>query len=83
MDSKRVNRKKLGASTIITIIFCVIVLLYLAFSVLRFVGEIDYSGFFIFNTVFISILMQAFPFMLLGVLVSSAMHVFIPDSWIV
>ncbi len=37
----------------------------------------------VFNTIFTSILLQAFPFMLIGVLVSSAMHVFIPDEWIV
>lgn len=33
------------------------------------------------NTIFLGILMQAFPFMLIGVLVSSVMHIFIPDDW--
>lgn len=37
----------------------------------------------VFNTIFTSILMQAFPFMLIGVLVSSAMHIFVPDQWLV
>ena len=36
-----------------------------------------------FSTLFVSILIQAFPFMLIGVLVSSAMHFFVPDSLIV
>lgn len=37
----------------------------------------------VFNTVFISILMQAFPFMLIGIFVSSAMEVFAPDEFVV
>lgn len=36
-----------------------------------------------FSTVFVSILIQAFPFMLIGVLVSSAMHFFVPDNLII
>ncbi len=35
------------------------------------------------HTVFTSIVLQAFPFMLIGVLISSFMHVFIPDEWVV
>ncbi len=27
--------------------------------------------------------MQAFPFMVIGILVSSAIHIFIPDEWII
>lgn len=56
---------------------------YLIFIVARSVGEVDLSGLKVFNTVFISILMQAFPFMLIGVFVSSFMHVFIPDDFII
>lgn len=56
---------------------------YLFSSVLRTVGIIDLSGLLVLNTVFISILMQALPFMLIGVVVSSAMHVFVPDGYIV
>jgi uncharacterized membrane protein YraQ (UPF0718 family) len=83
MDSNKAKEKRPGASTVATIILCILVLLYLAFSVLRSVGHIDFSGFITFNTIFISILMQAFPFMLLGALVSAAIHVFIPDGWLV
>ncbi len=62
------------------IAFIVLVLAYLAFSALR---NNDLSWLYTFNTVLISILVQAFPFVLIGVLVSSVMHVFVPDSAIV
>lgn len=42
----------------------------------------DWSGLLVFNTVFTSILMQAFPFMLIGILVSSALHVFVPGEFL-
>lgn len=35
------------------------------------------------NTVFLSILLQAFPFMLLGILISSILHVFISANFII
>ncbi|UTC74685.1 permease [Treponema sp. OMZ 792] len=35
------------------------------------------------NTIFLSILLQAFPFMLLGIVISSILHVFISDNFIV
>ncbi|UTC66553.1 MULTISPECIES: permease [unclassified Treponema] len=35
------------------------------------------------NTVFLSILLQALPFMLLGILISSILHIFISDNFIV
>lgn len=35
-----------------------------------------------FKTMFISIVLEALPFLLLGVFVSSIMHTFIPESWI-
>ncbi|WP_053956404.1 permease [Inediibacterium massiliense] len=56
--------------------------MYFLFSVMRSI-EVDLSGLEVFNTVFTSILMQAFPFMLIGILVSSIMHFFVPDEWIV
>ena len=56
------------------------VAIYLFFSVRR---PADWSGLLVFNTVFTSILMQAFPFMLIGILVSSALHVFVPGEFIV
>jgi len=56
---------------------------YLFFSILQSMHIIETSGLENFNMIFISILMQAFPFVLIGVLVSSAMHIFIPDEWIV
>ena len=35
------------------------------------------------NTIFLSILLQAFPFMLLGIVISSILHVFISGNFIV
>ncbi len=59
------------------------VLLAVLFFLLRMLGVVDVSGITVFNTVFISILMQAFPFMLVGVLVASLLHVFVSDERIV
>lgn len=39
------------------------------------------TGIHTFKTMLISIFLEAMPFLLLGVLVSSFMHAFIPDSW--
>ncbi len=75
--------KKTDYSTILAIGLCFVTGGYLLFSVLRSVDLIDFSMVQIFNTIFISILMQAFPFMLIGVLLSSAMHVFISDEFII
>lgn len=36
----------------------------------------------VFKSMFISILLEALPFLLLGILVSSIMQVFIPEAWI-
>ncbi len=36
-----------------------------------------------FNTVFFSIILQAFPFLLLGTIISSALHIFVSDNFIV
>lgn len=81
MEVKQVNKS--GASNIISIWLCLIAGGYLLFSIWRSVDMIDLTGIEVFNTIFISILMQAFPFMLIGVFISSAMHVFIPDEFIV
>ena len=56
---------------------------YLTFSILRYLNIIAPGDFQTFSTVFISILMQAFPFVLIGIFISSAMHVFISDAFII
>ena len=75
--------KKADPFTVLTIVLIFAVAGYLWYQVLRSMGVIDLSPLKTFNTIFISILMQAFPFMLIGIFVSSAMHVFIPDEFIV
>lgn len=71
-----------------TYFLVVFVLGYLLFSIFRSLlifqsqGVLDLSKLQVFNTVFISILIQVFSFMLIGILVSSAIHVFVPDQFI-
>ena len=56
---------------------------YFLIAVLRSINFIDLSGLKILNTIFISILMQAIPFMLIGIFVSAAMHVFLSDEMLI
>ncbi len=56
---------------------------YLLFSCSRVIDNKALEQIQIFNTIFISILMQAFPFMLIGIFVSAAMEVFAPDQFVV
>lgn len=74
-------------SDILIYIYFVFIVLYFAFSARGIIYgnlmEKYLSGFKVFNTIFISILMQVFPFMLVGVFVSSIMHVFISNETIV
>lgn len=83
--SEAVKKKK--PSDIITIAFFVLVVGYLAFSIFRLADigsvKIDISKLQVFNTVFLSILIQAFPFILLGVVVSSIIQVFVSGETIV
>ncbi|MGE4354193.1 MAG: permease [Oscillospiraceae bacterium] len=79
---ERENRKR-DPFTLPVIILAVLVGIYLLFEILRTVKWSDLSGIGIFNTIMTGILMQAFPFMLIGVLISSAMHVFVPDDWLI
>lgn len=69
--------------TVVTIVMLILFNSYLIFQILRSVSISDFFDVGSFNMIFTSILMQAFPFMLIGVLISSAMHVFIPDGWLV
>ncbi len=56
---------------------------YFIISLFRAVGGLEFSGLRVYHTIFISILMQAFPFMLVGIFVSSTMHVFLSDQLII
>jgi uncharacterized membrane protein YraQ (UPF0718 family) len=75
------NKKgnKLNNSLLLIAIFLSLYFVYLLFEKNIFKIE-DIST---FNTIFLSIIIQAFPFMLIGILVSSIMHVFIPDNIVV
>jgi uncharacterized membrane protein YraQ (UPF0718 family) len=79
--------KKKKPSDMITVAFFVLVMGYIAFSIFRLADigsvKIDLSKLQVFNTVFLSILIQAFPFILLGVIVSSIIQVFVPGETIV
>ena len=60
-----------------------IIAVYLLFSVFNSFENFEIFPFQVFSTVFISILMQALPFMLVGAFLSSIMNIFIPDEFIV
>lgn len=70
-----------GLSVKLSVGLVILIAGYVLFSALR--NIVTVSDVEVFNTVFISVLMQAFPFMLVGVLISSFMHVFVPDEWVV
>lgn len=74
--------EKISFSSILSVVLIFAAAGYIIFSAMRSI-DFDLSPIEIFNTVFTSILMQAFPFILIGLLVSSVMHVFVPDEWIV
>jgi len=82
LEEITVNKKENSTNIIIGIIVAT-TLICLLFYILSSTKISNIAKVGVFNTVFISILMQAFPFMLIGVLVSSVMHVFIPDEWII
>ena len=58
---------------------------YFLFTVCRAVRQsnLDLSGLEVFNTIFLSILIQAFPFILIGVFISSIIQVFVSQETIV
>ena len=66
------------------VLFAALFIFYKAFSTAGInASQIGVSELQILNTVFISILMQAFPFLLMGVLVSSIIQVFVSRDMIV
>ena len=76
---KRINKVGMGLLIIISA--------YILYSMLRIIGgnwhpHIDLAKIQVLVTVFISILIQAFPFILVGVLVSSIIHVLVPGELI-
>lgn len=82
-DGQEPNSGKREPFTVVTIVMLILFNSYLIFQILRSASISDFFDVGSFNMIFTSILMQAFPFMLIGVLISSAMHVFIPDGWLV
>jgi uncharacterized membrane protein YraQ (UPF0718 family) len=80
---KKPDRKKRDPFVLPIAILCVFVGIYLAYEIFRTVGWPDLSGIGVFSTIVTSILMQAFPFMLIGVLISAGMQIFVPDGWLI
>lgn len=74
-------------SSILLGLFLLLAIAYLGFSVTRALQtntiQFDFSGFEGFFMIFISILMQTFPFMLVGMFVSSIMQVFLSNDAVV
>ncbi len=72
---------KSGHDNIIYTILVVIVLYFIFSALLH--SNADLTGFKTLNTIFISILLQAFPFMLVGIIISSVIHIYVPDKYLV
>lgn len=72
----------LDLSVLAAILVITVLAAYLLFSCSRVIDTKALEQIQIFNTIFISILMQAFPFMLIGIFVSAAMEVFAPDQFV-
>ncbi len=83
MEDKELPSKKGSFFTLLITVLILGVTGYFFYQMINTIDTIDLSSFKTFNTIFISILIQAFPFMLIGTFVSSAMHVFVPDEFIV
>ncbi len=82
-DLERPNPIKPGDWMLI--IFIAIAVTYFLVALIKsssLLPNVDISYLLVFNTVFISILIQAFPFLLLGVLVASVIQVFISSETI-
>jgi Fur family ferric uptake transcriptional regulator len=80
-QSERANRKQLSPQKTYWLIGAYILFVTAAAGyTLWFKGILDFTAVRTFSMVFVSILIQAFPFMLIGVLVSSTMHFFVPDN---
>lgn len=73
----------LDFSIIAAVLVITALVVYLLFSCTRAIDNKALEQIQIFNTIFISILMQAFPFMLIGIFVSAALEVFAPDQFVV
>lgn len=76
------NKQSLKFLDLIIFVFLLSVIGYFIFSLLTFVAN-NFTRFGTFNTIFIGILIQAFPFMLVGVFVSGFMNIFISKEMIV
>ncbi len=72
-------------SDVLFLLFAVFSVSYFLYTVFIATGrfELDLSRLQLFNTVFISILIQAFPFILVGVLISSILQVFVREETII
>ena len=72
---------------IIFLLFLLFIISYLTTEVLISAGirfkSIDFSGFSMFNTIFISMLIQGFPFLLVGTILSSIIQIFISTDTII
>ena len=78
----KTNKQNLKALDLVIFVFLLSVIGYFLFSLLNFLAN-NFTRFGTFNNIFIGILIQAFPFMLVGVFVSGFMNIFISRETIV
>ncbi|MBU5311836.1 permease [Tissierella carlieri] len=88
--TKNKETNKIWKGTIydkLSILFLIVASIYLSINLLISIDfskfNIDFSNIYILNTIFISILMESFPFLILGVFISSIIQIFVTRDMIV
>ncbi|WP_309119448.1 permease [Paenibacillus sp.] len=70
---------RLGLSLALLVFASFLIVLFMNPEVIRNLPELQTSSIQTFKTMFVSIVLEAFPFILLGVVLSSILQVFVPD----
>ncbi|TLS52364.1 permease [Paenibacillus antri] len=70
---------RLGLSLVLLVFVSFLIVIFMNPEVIRNLPELQISSIQTFKTMFVSIVLEAFPFILLGVVLSSILQVFVPD----
>jgi uncharacterized protein len=82
MSDQKIKKNQRPLSEKMIFVFCLIVLIYIMFQVFRELSpyiKINVSQLLVLKTIFLSILFEAFPFVLIGIFVSSIIQILIPS----
>ena len=73
---------RLGFSLALLVLLSFFIVIFMNPDVVRSIPEFESAGVLTFKTMFVSIVLEAFPFILLGVIVSSLIQEFVPDWYV-